>query len=148
MEWLTCTGDLAYDSGVDRARLLEHLAAALRTKNAREIVIRKGSVSFRGGIFRMVMRSNVLNAFHHGELIVDASRHRLIYRLNIAQLVTGAAILLSIAAIAAMISPASPREILLAFVGIPALVAISIVIDLERFRWFLRSAIDSLPPPS
>src|SRR5579885_149070 len=101
MEWLTCTGELDYSDGVDRAVLLEHLADTLRTKNARDIVVRKGSVSFRGGHFRMVLRSNVLNAFHRGELMVDAGRHQVIYRLNVAQIVMGAAILMGFAAIAA-----------------------------------------------
>jgi hypothetical protein len=148
MDPLTYTGAVEFDDGVDRARLLAHLAGALREKNARDIRVLDRCISFRGGIFRWVSKQNVLNAFHRGELSVDDARHDVRYALSIRQLVSSwTSFLVFIASV--LIAKSGPvGAIVSMLVAFPSILVVSVAIDLSRFRSFLRKAVDSIPARS
>jgi hypothetical protein len=143
--FLVCTGALDFDEGVERRALLVHLAGSLRKIDARAVTISDESVTFRGGLFRLVSSWNILMPFGSGELVVDAKKHAVRYRLFIHQFV------LVVTAMTMMaFAFASPIRIIpggLIFLTLTWLwlIGVNLLIGLPRFKRFLREAVDSRP---
>jgi len=143
----TLTGTLALDSAAGHEALLDHLANCLRQVDARRVQISPDSVTFRGGMFRLVGKMNMLVPFGHGELMVGGPVPQVRYRLSIRQLLSVMTVVVGFAAVLAWLATGGDILFPLLVLGFGWLwlVGLNLLIGLFRFRRFLRRSIDSLP---
>jgi hypothetical protein len=78
---------ISFDGNVDPTALPDPLAKCLRGVKASTVEVQGYRVVFSAGLFRLVSRLHVLDAFESGERMVDPEAHEVQYRLNIRQLV-------------------------------------------------------------
>jgi hypothetical protein len=137
-----------YDNRLDKTALLAHLASCLQKLEARDIHTNGESVTFRGGLFRAVNKSNILIPFGHGVLTIHTVSHEVRCQLIFRQLVYAATILMGLAATSAFLVSGRSMSppIFLFCIGWLWLVGGNVLIGIQRFRRFLRTAIDSTLP--
>jgi hypothetical protein len=143
--WLTRTGNVPFDSDVNPAALVNHLADSLWKVDACTVEIHGNRVVFTRRIFRLVSNWNLLVPFERGDLSVDADTREVRYCLRIQELVlfgTGGIALMGIFAIASD----APMAILL-FLPFMWLWAVggNLALGLFRFKNFVARAIRTTP---
>lgn len=128
-------GTLEFDTGIDKAALLTHIAECLRNVEARRVKISRDTIFFQGGLFRFVGRWNILVPFGSGEVLVDEVTHVARYRLSLRQLVCTATIALAFPAGIAWVGTTQAPFVPFVFAfGWLALVGGNLMIGVSRFQ--------------
>jgi hypothetical protein len=140
---LTISGSLPFDPNIDPANLLPYLAEAIRAVKGRDVAVSGDTVSFRGGMFRLVTNRNILMPFGRGVLTVDPLTRQVRYELSFAQLFVFQTIIWGFVAIMMSRTPGAPYIVPVVLWLI--VVAANLLIGVPRFRSFLRKAVDSVP---
>lgn len=119
--------------------LAAHLARALESVEARSVSVQANRVSFKGGLFRMVDKWNVLVAFERGEIVVEPMA--VSYRLSIRQLLLSSTLAIAFFAIMMLLFSKEPK--MAAFLPIiwAWLVGGNLCLGLPRFHRFLKRSI-------
>ncbi len=136
----TCAGVVRFDGALDRSTLLNQLAESLRREDACDIRVSQESISFRGGMFRLVDRWNALALFGYGELFVDDRAREVRYRISARQFVVLATVWAALGTVL-MLRSAGQLALYLGAVFWSGLVFGSLAIATTRFRDFLERAL-------
>lgn len=144
MPFKMLTGTVQFADDVDTELLAEHLAHCLREVRAAHVRVNGRSVTFTGGIFRMVMNWNVLVPFTFGRLEIDPVERRIRYRLTITQLLVGATLCIVGMGLFILSIPMSDAG-WLPWVGLPFMwlwvVGGNLLFGLPQFDGFLRRSV-------
>jgi hypothetical protein len=144
MTMLTISGSLPFDPNVDPVDLLPYVAEALRSVKGRDVTISGESVSFRGGVFRLVTNRNILVPFGRGVLTIDPLSRQVRYELSFAQLFVFHTVFWGFVTVMMLRTPQAAPPIIPVLAWI-LVIAVNLLIGLSRFRSFLRKAVDSAP---
>src|SRR5262245_10240490 len=112
MSWLSFAGTLPFKAEVDAGALPNHLADCLRDVQASTVEVLGNRVVFTRRMFRFVSNWNVLAPFESGELTIDGREVR--YHINFRELVLLATVMVGVAAVLMLRTPAHPPLFLLA----------------------------------
>jgi hypothetical protein len=150
---LTRTGAVNFDYGVDVTVLSAHLASCLRDVKADKIEVEPNRVSFRGGLFRLVGKGNVLNSFGSGEITIHEDTCQIRYLLSVRELAVSVTAMVLFMGV---MGPLTTRDVggatadlewalpfflsagILAFFG-------GVAIDITRFRALICRALATAP---
>jgi hypothetical protein len=141
---LVRTGTLSLDADIDVSALPTHLAECLRGVDAKKVEIQGNCVAFRGGMFRLVGKWNVLVPFESGDLTVEASGCQIRYRLSVRQLVvfgTGAVVIMTLL----ILKSSMWQPLLLVPLMWLWIVGGNLAIGIARFKNFIRRAAATAP---